>query len=378
MAIKRDYYEVLGVSQSATHNEIANVYRDLAMKYHPDRNPGDEEASKKFKEAAEAFDVLNNPEKRARYDRYGHAGVDGPGGAARFHDAADIFAAFGDIFGDLFGGGGARRRVGRGAHIRCKVEISLHEAARGIKKTIRFRRHRACGDCGGSGARPGTRPETCSYCGGAGRVVQSTGFFSMQTTCPGCKGAGTTIRDPCPKCRGSGFVSEMVRRQVTIPAGVDEHTQLRLAGEGEPSPEGGPPGDCYVFIVITEHPLFHRDGRHLLCQVPIAYSQAALGATIEVPTLDGPRELTVPPGTQVGDVFRMTGLGMPSPRRRVRGDLLVQVAIEVPAKLSAEHEQVLRKLAELEHTHVTPQRRTFFEKLKECFVPTSESEKTEE
>ncbi|MBN1588655.1 MAG: molecular chaperone DnaJ [Pirellulales bacterium] len=378
MATKRDYYEVLGVSQTATRKEIEDVYRDLAMKYHPDRNAGDEEAAAKFKEAAEAFDILSHPEQRARYDRYGHAGVNGEGGAGRFHDASDIFAAFGDIFGDIFGQGTSGRRVRQGANIRCEVKISLQQAARGTKKTIRFRQHRACEACGGSGARPGTRPEQCNYCGGAGRVVQSTGFFSMQTTCPGCKGTGTIIKDPCPQCRGSGFVQAMVQREVAIPAGVDEHTRLRLAGDGEPSPEGGPPGDCYVFISIAEHPLFKREGQHLLCQVPIAYSQAALGAVIEVPTLDGPHELTIPPGTQVGDVFRMVGLGMPRPRHRGRGDLLVQLAIEVPTKVVGEHEEVLRRLAELEHIHVSPKRKSFFEKLKKCFVPTDESEKTEE
>jgi len=378
MASKRDYYDVLGVPQSATRDEIADHYRDLAMKYHPDRNPGNAEAAEKFKEAAEAFDILGCPEKRARYDRYGHAGVDMPGGASRFHDPSDIFAAFGDIFGDLFGNHGGRRRVRQGANIRCEVKLTLQEAARGVKKTLEFRRHRACGDCGGSGARSGTRPETCSYCGGSGRVVQSTGFFSLQTTCPGCKGAGSVIRDPCPACRGSGFVREKVRQDVTIPPGVDEQTRLRLAGQGEPSPDGGPPGDCYVFLSIAEHPLFRRDGDHLICQVPIAYSQAALGAVIEVPTLDGPRELTIPSGTQVGDVFRMTGLGMPRHGRRGRGDLLVQIAIEVPTRVTGEHEQILRKLAELEHMHVTPRRKSFFEKVKQCFLSPGESEKAEE
>jgi molecular chaperone DnaJ len=378
MAIKRDYYEVLGVSRSASGDEISQVYRSLALKYHPDRNPGDEEAAGRFKEAAEAFDVLSHPEKRARYDRYGHAGVNGEGGAARFHDASDIFAAFGDIFGDIFGERGGRRRVRQGADIRCEATISLQEAARGVTKKIKFRRHRACGVCGGSGAKPGTHPETCGYCGGAGRVVQSTGFFSMQTTCPACKGQGTVIKDPCTECRGSGYVRVMVEREFQIPPGVDEHTRLRLAGEGEPSPDGGPPGDCYVFISVTEHPLFHRDGQNLICQVPMAYSQAALGATIDVPTLDGPRELHIPRGTQVGDVFRMTGLGMPHPRNRSRGDLLVQVAIEVPTKVSEEHEELLRKLAEVEHSQVSPRRKSFFEKVKECFVPHEDSKETEE
>ena len=378
MATKRDYYEVLGISQTATRDEITEVYRDLALKYHPDRNPGNDDAAARFKEAAEAFDILSNPEKRARYDQYGHAGINGEYGSGRFHDPNDIFSAFGDIFGDLFGDRGSRRRVRQGANIRCDVRISLQEAARGTKKTIHFRRHRVCGDCGGTGARPGTQPQTCSYCGGSGRVVQSTGFFSLQTTCPGCKGAGKVVKEPCSKCRGSGFVQEKVQHEVGIPPGVDEHTRLRLAGQGEPSPEGGPPGDCYVFIEIAEHPLFHRDGQNLLCQAPIAYSQAALGAVIDVPTLDGPHELTIPAGTQVGDVFRMSGLGMPRHGQRGRGDLLVQIAIEVPTKVTGEHEEVLRKLADLEHMHVTPRRKTFFEKIKECFVSPDESNEAEE
>lgn len=378
MAANRDYYEVLGVARSASDDEIANRYREMAMKYHPDRNQGDPEASEKFKEAAEAFDVLSHREKRARYDRYGHAGVSDEG--ARFHDANDIFAAFGDIFGDLFGGGtrGGRRRVHQGADIRCDVTISLQEAARGATKIVQFRRHRLCPTCGGTGARSGTKPETCRYCGGSGRVVQSTGIFSMQMTCPGCKGTGTTIKDPCTKCRGSGYVRHTVSRDIEIPAGVDGNTRLRLQGEGEPSPDGGPPGDCYCFISVTPHPLFQRDGQNLICQVPISYSQAALGAMVEVPTLDGLHEITIPAGTQPGDTFKMPGLGMPSPRRRARGDLLVIVSIEVPTRLDEDHEALLRKLAELEHARVSPRRKTFFDKVKECFVPAEESKPTED
>ncbi|MBN2023484.1 MAG: molecular chaperone DnaJ [Pirellulales bacterium] len=379
MPVKRDYYEVLGVSRGASDDEIADRYRDLAMKHHPDRNPGDPDAADKFKEAAEAFDVLSHREKRARYDRYGHAGVEGAGGATHFRDPADIFAAFGDIFGDLFGGRmGGRHRVHRGADVRCQVTVTLQEAARGTTKTIHFRRHRACGTCRGTGARPGTQPETCRYCGGAGRIVQSTGIFSMQTTCPACKGAGTTIKDPCRACQGTGFVRDDVRREVNIPAGVDDNTRLRLTGEGEPSPDGGPPGDCYCFIAVAEHPLFQRDGRHLICQVPVGYSQAALGATIDVPTLDGTRPLEIPAGTQPGAVFTMPGLGMPSTRGSRRGDLLVQIAVEVPTQLGAEHELLLRKLAELERVDVTPRRKSFFEKLKECFVPDNRSEDVED
>ncbi len=370
MAAKRDFYEILGVSRSATEGEISDAYRELAMKYHPDRNPGDDEAVEKFKEAAEAFDVLSHRDKRTRYDRYGHAGVEG--GATHFHDVNDIFGAFGDIFGDLFGGG--RRRVHKGSDIRCQVSITLMEAAHGTEVDLNFKRHRACKMCGGSGAKPGTKPYNCRYCGGSGQIVQSTGIFSMQTTCPSCKGAGTIIKDPCSHCRGSGYVKEKVERKIGIPVGVDDQTRLRLSGEGEPSPDGGPPGDCYCFISVKKHPLFERDGQTLICQVPISYSQAALGATLEVPTLDGPEELIIGKGTQSGEVFRMSGRGIPSPRYKGRGDLLVQVHVEVATKLTPEHEETLRQLAEHEEAHVTPKRRNFFEKIKECFVTSSEEE----
>jgi molecular chaperone DnaJ len=370
MAEKRDYYEVLGVGRSASEKEIADAYRKLALKYHPDRNPGDEGAVNSFKEAAEAFEVLNNKEKRAIYDRYGHAGLEGGGAAPHFRDVSDIFEAFGDIFGNgLFGDlfGGRRQRVRRGADIRCEVTLDLEEAAGETTKEVVFDRHQACGTCGGTGSKPGTSPEPCQYCGGSGRVVQAAGFFSMQSTCPSCHGAGTTIRHPCGGCRGAGYVPHRVRREVTIPAGVDNDTRLRLTGEGEPSPDGGPPGDCYVFIRVREHPLFHRDGRHLICRVPIGYAQAALGAKIEVPTIDGREEMEVPRGTKTGEVFRLPGRGMPTPRSRARGDLMVQVYIEVPRKLGAEHERILRELAQVENEHVSPERKSFFQKLRDYF-----------
>ena len=374
MAAKRDYYEILGVGRSASDDEIADAYRKLALKYHPDRNPGDEDAVDKFKEAAEAFEVLSNSDKRARYDRYGHAGLEGPGGGApHFRDISDIFEAFGDIFGgglfgDLFGGTGrGRRRVRRGADIRCQIVLDLAEAARGASKTVQFSRHEVCTDCGGSGARPGTQPEPCQYCGGRGRVIQSTGIFSLQTTCPSCRGEGAVIRHPCPHCGGSGYVPQEVTRDVKVPAGVDNDTRLRLQGEGEPSPDGGRPGDCYCFVRVREHPLFQREGPHLICQIPIGYAQAALGAKIEVPTLDGRQELDIPPGAQNGDLFKLAGHGMPVPRQRRRGDLVVQVFIEVPKKLTAEHERILRQLAEVENANVSPERRSFFKKLKKYF-----------
>jgi molecular chaperone DnaJ len=376
MADKRDYYEVLGVARTATSKEIADAYRKLAIKYHPDKNPGNEEVIVRFKEAAEAFEVLHDAEKRSRYDRFGHAGVDG--GAAHFHDINEIFSAFGDIFGggifgDFFGGGrgrGGGRRVHKGADIGTQVTLDLFEAARGVTKTVELERHEHCKECSGSGARPGTKPQPCNYCGGRGQVVQSSGMFRVQTTCPVCQGEGTVVKDPCQKCRGQGVVGRRIKRDVVIPAGVDHQMRVRLAGEGEPSPNGGPPGDAYVLIEVKEHPLFQREGHHLVCRVPITYAQAALGATIEVPTLEGPDSLDIPGGTQPGDVFKMRGRGMPDPRGRGKGDLLVQVNLEVPKKLSPREQELLRELASVEKTNVSPHRKTFMERLKDYFVPT--------
>jgi molecular chaperone DnaJ len=377
MAAKRDYYEVLSVARTATDGEISQAYRKLAIKFHPDKNPGDEDAVKRFKEAAEAYEVLSDQAKRARYDRYGHAGVDGPGGGSpHFTDVNDIFQAFGDIFGDtmfgdIFGGGNRRggRRTQKGGDVRCDVALDLLEAARGVAKTVKFKRHRRCGDCNGTGAQAGSKPETCRYCNGQGQVIQSSGIFRVQTTCPACRGAGSVVKNPCASCRGEGFVLERVEQEVQIPAGVDSQTRLRIAGEGDPSPNGGPPGDCYCFITVREHSLFQRDGQDLICRLPITFSQAALGATVEVPTLDGREELRIPAGTQPGDVFKLRGRGMPDPRNRGTGDLLVQVNLEIPKSLTERQEQLLRELAKEEHANVSPQQKSFFEKLREYFVP---------
>jgi molecular chaperone DnaJ len=373
MATERDYYEVLGVARTASDGEIASAYRRLAVQYHPDKNPGDEEAIERFKEAAEAFEVLNDPDKRSRYDRFGHAGVNGDARGHHFHDVEDIFSAFGDIFGDLFGGGRNRPRKGR--DVRCDVTLTLHEAAHGVTKTVEFERHERCDSCRGTGAAKGSRREVCSYCRGQGRVIQSAGIVRMQTTCPACRGEGSTVKNPCTACRGSGQKLKKVVTDVEIPAGVDDEMRVRITGQGEPSPNGGPPGDCYCFISVLSHPLFERDGQHLVCRVPITYSQAALGTTLEVPTLEGRGELVVPAGTQSGAVFRLGGKGMPDPRRRGLGDLLVQVVIEVPKKLSKEEDTLLRELAELEHRYVAPERKGFFEKLKEYFTAKEESPK---
>lgn len=370
---KRCYYEVLGVEKSASDGEIATAYRKLAVKYHPDKNPGDEEAIARFKEAAEAFEVLSDSEKRSRYDRFGHQGVNGPGGGgAHFNDINDIFAAFGDILGEGFGdifGGSRRRRPTKGADVRCDVRLDLMEAARGVTRTVEFDRHEVCEDCSGSGAKRGTKSETCSYCGGRGQVVQASGIFRVQTTCPSCRGAGTVIKHPCSGCRGEGYVLRRVKREVQIPAGIDDQMRVRLAGEGEPSPNGGPRGDCYCFISVKEHSLFQREGQHLIVRVPITYPQAALGATLEVPTLDGPEDVTIPAGTQAGDVFKLRGRGLPHPRHRQVGDLVVVVDLEVPKKLNEKQESLLRELAELDHKHVSEHRKSFFAKLKDYFSP---------
>lgn len=373
MAQPRDYYTVLGVERTSSTEEISVAYRKLAIQFHPDKNPGDEDAISHFKEAAEAFEILGDKEKRASFDRFGHAGVNGQGGS-QFHDVEDIFSAFGDIFGDIFGGGGGQRRPRKGRDVRCDVNLSLHEAAQGVTTEVSFHRHETCVDCSGSGASTGSERVACSYCGGHGRVVQSAGIVRMQTTCPACHGQGSVVDDPCQTCEGTGQQLKKVVTTVNIPAGVDNDTRVRISGQGEPSPGGGVPGDCYCFISVDPHSLFERDGQHLICRVPITYAQATLGTTLEVPTLQGRGELKVPTGTQSGSVFRMQGEGMPDPRRRGRGDLLVQVSIEVPKKLSKEEKQLLRQLAELEQKHVAPERKSFFGKLKDYFTATDEAQ----
>ncbi len=367
---KRCYYEVLGVVRESSEREIATAYRKLAIRFHPDSNPGDEDATRKFKEASEAYEVLRDAETRARYDRFGHAGV---GEQAGFRDVEDIF----DAFGDLFGGGGGmfgeifgrRRGPRRGRDLRCEVELTLEEAAQGVRKEISFRRSEACDECHGSGAAKGSKPTPCPQCHGRGRVVQSAGILRVQTACPHCEGQGQIIKDPCISCRGAGYVARPVTRVVQIPKGVDNGVQVRVPGEGEPSPDGGPPGDCYCFITVRQHSLFQREGSHLILKLPISFSQAALGATIEVPTLDGREDLTVPAGTQSGEVFRVYGKGVADPRSGRMGDLLVQTIIETPKKLTERQRDLLRELAELEHKHVTPERKGFLERLREYFAP---------
>jgi molecular chaperone DnaJ len=370
---KRDYYEVLGVSRDSSDRDISKAYRKLAVKFHPDSNPGDEDASKSFKEAAEAYEILSDDDKRARYDRYGHAGFEG---GQQFGSAEDIFAAFGEIFGggggggmfgDIFGRGGGGRKQ-RGSDVRTDVTLTLEEAAAGISKTLRFDRNETCATCTGNGSRPGSEVPPCQQCGGRGQVLQSAGILRVQTTCPVCRGAGRIIVDPCGDCSGQGQVIRPVELEVAIPAGVDDGMRVRLAGEGEQSRKGGQSGDCYVFITVRRHKLFHRDGDNLILQLPISYTQAALGAEIEVPTLAGPDNLKIPRGTQSGEIFKLGGRGMPNPQGGRKGDLLVQTFIETPKNISSEQEEILRKLAELEEIEVLPERKNFLKRLTEYFA----------
>ena len=369
---KTCYYEVLQVDRNASDREISKAYRKLAVKFHPDSNPGDEEAGQKFKQAAEAYEILSDSDKRSRYDRHGHAGVDGAG--QQFGSAEDIFAAFGEMFGggggfgDFFGRGGSRVR--RGNDVRADVTLTLEEAAQGVSKTLDFDRHQGCDTCDGSGAKPGSEVAPCQQCGGRGQVLQSAGILRVQTTCPVCRGEGKIVVDPCHDCRGQGQIKKRVQLDVSIPAGVDDGMRVRLSGEGEPSPSGGPNGDCYCFIKVRKHKLFHRDGSNLILQMPISYTQAALGAEIEVPTLDGPDKINVPRGTQSGEVFKLAGRGMANPQGGRTGDLLVQTFIETPKKMSGEQEELLRKLAELEKTDVLPERKNFLARLTEYFAAT--------
>lgn len=379
MSQSRDYYEVLGVDRRVTSAQISDSYRKLAIRFHPDKNPGNEQAVEQFKEAARAFEVLSNDELRARYDRYGHAGLAG-GAQHEFNDLGDIFEAFGDMFGGgVFGGAGKRASRGRnGRDVFCTVSLSLLEAARGASKTIEFGRHELCGSCDGSGAKKGTKPQACDYCAGRGQVIQSAGVFRLQTTCPACRGAGKVIRERCPACGGEGLTEEHVERNVAIPAGVDRDVRVRLAGEGEPGAGGGTPGDCYCVIEIQDHPFLTREGRDLHCEVPITFSQAALGATVDVPTLDGAKPLQIARGTQGGDVIRVRSLGMPEVRGRGIGDLLVHVHVEVPRSLSARSEELLRELAAEDQKAVSPKRTSFFERLAEYFQVSEQPSGTKE
>src|SRR3954465_7414157 len=375
---KRDYYDVLGLKRDASSDEIKKAYRQLALKNHPDKNPGDAEAEKRFKEGAEAYEVLSDQSKRQRYDRYGHAGMEGAG-VHDFRSAEDIMSAFGDIFGGgLFGAlFGQRRRGPRpGQDLLFKLEIELQEAARGTTKPIDVNRQEYCGECKGSGARKGTVAVTCNYCGGQGQVVQSRGFFQVATTCPACGGEGSRVTDPCQSCRGTGHVNAVAHLKVDVPPGVESGMWLQLRGQGEPGDPGAPRGNLRIQILVRKHPFFERSRNDLVCQVPISFPQAALGAEVEVPTLDGPDRLQVPRGTQSGDVLRLKGRGMPDISGRGRGDELVEVVVETPRHLSPRQEELLRELAQIEHEDVSPRRKSFFEKLRDYFTEDADASQT--
>jgi molecular chaperone DnaJ len=346
MASLRDYYEVLGVPRNASDQEVKSAYRKLALKYHPDRNSGDKEAEERFKEAAQAYGVLGDPEKRRRYDTYGHAGV-GAGGGAGFDPT--IFADFSDILGDFFGFSdlfGRRRGPRRGADLRYNLDLAFEEAAFGTETQIRIPRAEACSACAGSGAAPGTKPTTCPTCRGSGQVSFQQGFFSVARTCSHCRGSGRIVAEPCKTCGGQGLVQTEKTLQVKIPPGVDNGSQLRIGGEGEAGAAGGPPGDLYVVIRLQEHPVFKRDGTHLFCEVPVSVPQAALGSTIEIQTLEGGKtKLNVPEGTQSGTVLRIRGQGVPHLGGRGRGDLHVLVRVVVPRHLTSEQRRLFEQLA---------------------------------
>lgn len=346
---KRDYYECLAVDKTASEAEIKKAYRRLAMKYHPDRNPDDQSAEAKFKEAKEAYEVLSDPQKRAAYDQFGHDAVNngaggGHGGGADFSDI------FGDVFGDIFGGGrggaGARERAYRGSDLRYNLELSLEEAVHGNTVKIRIPTMVHCKKCNGSGAKAGSTPDTCETCHGQGQVRIQQGFFSLQQTCPTCHGVGKVIKDPCDACHGEGRIQEHKSLSVKIPAGVDNGDRIRLANEGEAGQNGGPPGDLYVHIHVTSHAIFSRDGSDLHCEVPIDIATAALGGSLDVPTLDGKINLKIPAETQTGKMFRMRGKGVKSVRGGLQGDLLCRVIVETPVNLSARQKELLQEFHE--------------------------------
>lgn len=378
MAEKRDYYEVLGVSRDASPEEIKKSYRKLAVKFHPDKNPGDHTAEEKFKELGEAYEALSDPDKRAAYDRYGHAafsggmgGGGGRGGFGGFHDPMDIFSQiFGGGFEEFFGGGGGRRKGSgkqRGSDLRYDLEISLEEAATGVEKELEIERYVPCDTCEARGTKGSGGVKVCPTCGGRGVVARQAGIFIQQSTCPECRGAGETISDPCKSCHGEGRVQRESRIKLRIPAGVDTGTRLRSAGNGDAGVRGGTAGDLYVFLHVRDHDVFERDDADLFCEVPLPFSTAALGGELKVPTLNGQASIKIPAGTQGGTVFRLREKGMPALSSQRRGDLNVRVQVEVPTKLSHSQQDKLREFAESIGDHNSPMQEGFFQKAKRFF-----------
>jgi len=375
---KRDYYEVLGVSKTASADDIKRAYRRMAMKYHPDKNPDDKGAEDKFKECAEAYEVLSDREKRQRYDQFGHEGLRGIGMRdythMRWQDIGSIFEdifGFDDFFSGIFGGRGRRtaRRAGptRGYDLETSVELTLNDIAQGTEKTIEFTRQDTCSQCSGTGCAKGTKPGRCNTCGGTGQVARGGGFFQMVSTCPQCRGTGQIITSPCKKCKGTGRIPKKRSVSIKIPPGVHEGQGIRAANEGEPGRGGGTRGDLYCYVRIKPHEFLQRDGNNLITVVPISFTQAALGTTIDVPSLNGTKGLKIPPGTQYGSIFRIKGQGLPDIRTHRTGDQLVQIIIETPAKLNAKQQELLREFAKTENKTVSPQSQRFFEKLKKHF-----------
>lgn len=379
MTVKRCYYEVLTVERTSSSEEIKRSYRKLAVKYHPDKNPGDAEAEEKFKELGEAYDVLMDPEKRAAYDRYGHAAFAQGGMGSRgggFHDPFDLFrevfgaaGGSGGIFDHIFGGGGGSDQSGRqrGSDLRYDLQITLEEAAFGAEKEIEIRKLDACRKCEGTGAQEGSRVVTCPTCRGRGQVIASRGFFQVAQTCPQCHGGGRIVEKPCRTCHGEGRVEETSRVKLKIPAGIDEGSRLRSSGGGEAGVRGGPSGDLYVVIHLKEHDVFVREGMDLHCEVPLPFTAAALGGEVKVPTLKGSANLKIPAGTQGGTVFRIRGEGMPGLQSSARGDILTRVQVEVPTRLNHEQREALKQFAELCGEENSPLHKSFYERLKDLF-----------
>jgi molecular chaperone DnaJ len=379
---KEDYYELLGVTKTASADELKKAYRKKAVQYHPDKNPGNKEAEEMFKKVSHAYEVLSDPEKRTAYDRYGPAAFEGGGGprgpggmggmGGGFHDPFDIFREVfgqqggggGGIFEEMFGGGASRDGSRDGADLRYDLELTLEDAARGIEKEIAFRKNVTCERCDGSGAEPGSRRVTCPTCRGAGQIRRSGGIITFTQTCPTCAGAGTKVEKPCTACRGEGRVPKNTKLTVRIPPGVDTGSRLRSSGNGEAGLAGGQPGDLYIVLTVKEHELFERQGEDLFCEVPIKFTLATLGGTVEVPTLSGKATLKLPPGTQSGTTFRLRGKGMPNLRGGHHGDQLVRVQVEVPQSLTADQRRLLEEFAKISGDLAEPTSKSFFEKAK--------------